>query len=448
LGTVAAVAVAALVAVPGPSSAASSSIVVSQVFGGGGNTLGSFQHDFVELFNRGTAPASVNGWSLQYASATGTALLGGAANTFTPLPDVTLPPGGYLLIQEFRGTVGGLPALPTPNVLDTTPINISAIGGKVALVSSASPLGCNGGTTSCSAAQLAQIVDLVGYGGADFHEGAAAAPGTSNQTGSIRLAGGCTDTDQNGTDVVTGTPDPRNSFSPLNPCPDEPPVNEPVVASCGAPIVTDQGIAASGPVSATDADGMVIALTINTVTPAPAAGGFSLAGFTPAGALGGTASAILDVAATTTPGSYAVQVVGTNADATPQTGVCQASIEVVPDLTAPTLTVTVTPTRLWPPNHKHVTVVATTAASPDAGGAAVVTLISVVSSEPDDAPGNADGSTVGDVVVVDDHTFKLRAERSELGPGRTYTITYLATDAAGNTTLGTAVVRVPLNVKG
>ncbi len=29
-------------------------------------------HDFIELFNRGTPPVSLSGWSLQYASAIGT----------------------------------------------------------------------------------------------------------------------------------------------------------------------------------------------------------------------------------------------------------------------------------------------------------------------------------------------------------------------------------------
>src|SRR5215470_7466635 len=55
--------------------AASSGVVISQVFGGGGNSGAPFQNDFVELFNLGTAPVSLAGWSLQYASATGTGTL-------------------------------------------------------------------------------------------------------------------------------------------------------------------------------------------------------------------------------------------------------------------------------------------------------------------------------------------------------------------------------------
>ena len=48
----------------------------------------------------------------------------------------------------------------------------------------------------------------------------------------------------------------------------------------------------------------------------------------------------------------------------------------------------------------------------------------MTSNEPDNAPGDADGNTVDDIVVVDDTTFRLRAERNENGSGRVYTITY------------------------
>ena len=50
--------------------AVSPNIVISQVYGGGGNSGATYKQDFIELFNRGTSPASLAGWSLQYASAT------------------------------------------------------------------------------------------------------------------------------------------------------------------------------------------------------------------------------------------------------------------------------------------------------------------------------------------------------------------------------------------
>src|SRR5215471_17205091 len=96
LVAVALLSAAAVPAVAPPAAlAVSSGIVISQVYGGGGNSGAQFQNDFVELFNRGSAPVSVAGWSLQYASATGTGTLGASSGTLTPLAG-TVAPGGYL----------------------------------------------------------------------------------------------------------------------------------------------------------------------------------------------------------------------------------------------------------------------------------------------------------------------------------------------------------------
>jgi predicted extracellular nuclease len=208
-------------------SAISPDIVISQVYGGGGNSGATYTHDFIELFNRGTSAVSLAGWSVQYASATGTGNFGANSGQLTELPNVSLAPGQYLLIQEAQGA-GGTDPLPTPDVTDATPINMSATGGKVALVNSTTSLGCNGSSTLCSPAQLAQIVDLVGYGSANFYEGSAAAPTLSNTTAALRVADGCQDTDNNSTDFTAGAPNPRNTASPLNPCSGavEPKINE------------------------------------------------------------------------------------------------------------------------------------------------------------------------------------------------------------------------------
>ena len=64
---------------------------------------------------------------------------------------------------------------------------------------------------------LATIVDLVGWDGANFFEGAAA-PATTNSTAILRLGNGCTETDNNASDFAAGAPTPRNTASPLNPC--------------------------------------------------------------------------------------------------------------------------------------------------------------------------------------------------------------------------------------
>ena len=48
-----------------------------------------------------------------------------------------------------------------------------------------------------------------------------------------------------------------------------------------------------------------------------------------------------------------------------------------------------------------------------------------------------------DAQVIDAHHVLLRAERAGNGPGRIYTITIRATDAAGNTNTATVQVTVP-----
>jgi hypothetical protein len=114
------------------------------------------------------------------------------------------------------------------------------------------------------------------------------------------------------------------------------------------------------------------------------------------------------------------------------------------DEIAPTFDeLSVTPDSLWPVNHKYVDVTATVIVSDNFDPNPVVELISVTSNEPDDGLG--DGDTEDDIVIVDDFTFKLRAERSALGTGRVYTITYMVTDACGNSTTQSVIVTVPLN---
>ena len=212
---------AALVAIP-PASAApaaplANGLRISQVYGSGGNAGATYTNDFIEIFNGSSTAVSLNGLSLQYASATGTGNFGATATQLTELPDVTLQPGQYYLVQEAGGATGS--PLPTPDLIDgLTPINMSGTAGKVALVIGITSLGCNGGSTPCNVEQVARIVDLVGYGTANYYEGAGAAPALSNTTAALRADGGCTDTNNNAADFAAGTPAPRNSGSSVNVC--------------------------------------------------------------------------------------------------------------------------------------------------------------------------------------------------------------------------------------
>ncbi len=108
------------------------------------------------------------------------------------------------------------------------------------------------------------------------------------------------------------------------------------------------------------------------------------------------------------------------------------------DSGAPDLEVSVRPRQLWPPNG-HLESIHAAASASDACGAASVTLVSITSSEPD--PGGDD--IQGEEPDTADFDFLLRAERDDAGPGRIYTLTYRATDAAGNQTSKSVTVVVP-----
>lgn len=193
--------------------ASSTGLVISQVYGGGGSSgTVTYQNDYVELFNAGAAAVSLSGLSLQYASATGT----GNFSALT-LNAAVLQPGQYYLVRT--GSTGSAGAvLPVTPDQTTSSMSMGATGGKVALVQGTAALACNGGSMACSTAQLAQIIDLVGYGSANFHEGSSAAPAPSTVLADYRANAGCTDTDDNGTDFSTAAPVPRFTGSDLVDC--------------------------------------------------------------------------------------------------------------------------------------------------------------------------------------------------------------------------------------
>jgi hypothetical protein len=110
----------------------------------------------------------------------------------------------------------------------------------------------------------------------------------------------------------------------------------------------------------------------------------------------------------------------------------------------PTITLSVSPTELWPPNHSLVTITADVVTSDNCEGYTYV-LESITSSEADNGLG--DGDTENDIQNAEfgtsDLSFDVRAERAGNGVGRTYTITYKVIDASGNETFATAYVFVP-----
>jgi phosphatidylserine/phosphatidylglycerophosphate/cardiolipin synthase-like enzyme len=197
-------------------------VVISEAYGGGGNLGSTWTHDFVELYNPTSASVTMTNWSIQYQSATGSGAFSQRA-----FFSGTIASRGYFLIQLARGA-GGTTALPTPDVIPTNALALSATAGKVALVKD---------TLSITNPTDPNVVDFVGYGStANKFEGSGPAPAPSNSSsierkasanatassmapgGSDAMAGNGYDTDNNNADFVTQSAIvPQNSASPKEP---------------------------------------------------------------------------------------------------------------------------------------------------------------------------------------------------------------------------------------
>lgn len=108
------------------------------------------------------------------------------------------------------------------------------------------------------------------------------------------------------------------------------------------------------------------------------------------------------------------------------------------DHTAPVLTVALDKTSIWPPNKKMIAINAIVNATDADSGVASVLLTSITCSDPNCSP-----TDIQAAIGTSATTFSLRGEKN-----RTYTITYTATDNAGNKTVVTSVVTVPQDQSG
>jgi uncharacterized protein len=102
-------------------------------------------------------------------------------------------------------------------------------------------------------------------------------------------------------------------------------VNEPVVINCEGTLTLTEGSSATSSVSASDPDGVVSNIAINSVTPAA---DITLSDLVPASNAGETATAVVNVSDTVPAGTYVVSLVATNNDAEPQTAACDLTVEV------------------------------------------------------------------------------------------------------------------------
>jgi Secretion system C-terminal sorting domain len=161
--------------------------VINEVYTGGGNTspTATYSNDAVIL--KGTPGASLSGWSIQYTGASGTTW---SSTKLDFAASAVFNASGFFYIQ-YGGAFAGPSNLPNPpftpgsNSFASVTNNMSATGGKIALVSNttglsavACPTPSGGGT----------ILDFIGYGTANCSEG------NNNNTTAASLGGNSANT--------------------------------------------------------------------------------------------------------------------------------------------------------------------------------------------------------------------------------------------------------------
>ncbi|WP_233575309.1 ExeM/NucH family extracellular endonuclease [Cellulomonas sp. PhB150] len=253
--TALAVVLAGSVAGAGAASAAvspSAPVIINEVYGGGGNGGATLKQDFIELYNPGASPVSLAGWSVQYASASGTSW---ATTALTG----SIPAHSHYLVAEAVGA-GGSVDLPTPDAVGTIAMGASA--GKVALVNATTALACG---STCSTA--ASVIDFVGFGAANDKAGTAPTPATSATNSASRNAQHVNTAD-NGADFTTGTPTPQNSGStpvdPTDPTPGTPKTIAEIQGTGAASPLVGQTVTTDGVVTAAYPTGGINGYVIQT----------------------------------------------------------------------------------------------------------------------------------------------------------------------------------------
>jgi len=185
-------------------------IVINEVYTGGGVLgISLLTHDFIELKNIGSSTTTLTGATIQYGPATG------GFTQYHTLPSITLSPGQTYLIQE--GTEGGgVINLINPNLVvgavvnfDGSPtvglgLSIGLTSGKVALASN---------STQVTGPTASNVLDFVGYGLVNQHEGSGAAPSPTILNSITRTSG---DTNNNAADFTVTLPSPSSSVLAVN----------------------------------------------------------------------------------------------------------------------------------------------------------------------------------------------------------------------------------------
>ena len=238
-----------------PAAAGTSPVTINEAYLSGGSAGAAYKNKFVELYNSSAAPVSLEGWSIQYRSATGT----GAPSSTAPLTGTIAAKGFYLLKAGSNGATGqDLPAADAT----ATGFNPAVGGGTIILAkqpAALNPLGTG------SVIEPASVADILGYGSSNtFETQAAAAPSGTGDVRSLNRANGV-DSNNNAMDFGLNaviTPGAANgTAAPVDPAPGTPPVNR--------TIAEIQGTGAASPFTGTTAT------TRGKVTAAYPTGGIS-----------------------------------------------------------------------------------------------------------------------------------------------------------------------------
>ncbi|MEU7803391.1 lamin tail domain-containing protein [Micromonospora arborensis] len=252
---------------------------------------------------------------------------------------VDLSAGGYQLQLYFNGSTTATTIALTGSVAAGDAfVFASASAGSAILAQADQTTGASlfNGDDAIVLRRGTTVLDSIGQVGVD--------PGTEWGAGATSTAD---NTLRRLSTVTAGDTDPTDAFDPAAQWAGFPvdtfdglgthtvdgggPVDAPATLTCGGPLVTAAGTAASREVTATDPDDTIVDLAVTAVSPTPAAGSITRTAFTPAAGVGGTAHATVGASADLAAGAYTVALTAT--DAGGGTATCTLVVQVTRELT-------------------------------------------------------------------------------------------------------------------
>ncbi len=174
--------------------AGTSPVIINEAYLSGGSAGAAYKNKFVELYNTSDAPVSLDGWSLQYRSATSAA----APSFAAPLTGSIPAKGYYLLKGGANGTAPVGAELPAADVT-ATGFNPAGGAGTIVLAKQAAALSP---LATGSVIESSNVADLLGYGTSNtFETQAATAPAGNSDVKSLNRSNGV-DSNNNAADFT------------------------------------------------------------------------------------------------------------------------------------------------------------------------------------------------------------------------------------------------------